>query len=208
MIQHDNSGISLALSKTAKHKCRAPPKFKQRLNIVIHGRKDLVMMHPTLAAHNASAWQQCSQVVRLFEKVMTKHKSKWIVPSQREVVICRGARAQVFKIEVNEILRHAPFSFTSRPSVINISMLNTIVAVPKRKCKGYDSIGRFCLIICKLFSFCSLGLGIRITALFSCDGEWINTCPENNPLSMEGTDYLLSFHEWSRHTKRIFIWSF
>ena len=35
-------------------------------------------------------------------------------------MICRGARAQVFKTEVNDILRHAPFSFTSRPSVINI----------------------------------------------------------------------------------------
>ena len=57
---------------------------------------------------------------RLFEKVMTQHKSKYIVPSQREAVICRGARAQVFKIEVNEILRGAPFFFTSRPSIINI----------------------------------------------------------------------------------------
>ena len=53
MIQYDNSGISLALSETAKHKCRAPPKFKQQLNIVIHGRKDPVMVHPTLAIHNA-----------------------------------------------------------------------------------------------------------------------------------------------------------
>ena len=55
MIQYDNSGIPLALSKTAKHKFIAPPKFKQRLNIVIHGRKDPGMMHPTLATHNASA---------------------------------------------------------------------------------------------------------------------------------------------------------
>ena len=53
MIQYDNSGISLALSETAKHKCRAPPKFKQRLNIVIHGRKYPVMMHPTFTIHNA-----------------------------------------------------------------------------------------------------------------------------------------------------------
>ena len=53
MIQYDNSDISLALSQTAKHKCRAPPKFKHRLNIVIHGRKDPVMMHRTLATHNA-----------------------------------------------------------------------------------------------------------------------------------------------------------
>ena len=59
-----------------------------------------------------------------------------------------------------------------------------------------------------LFVFCSLGLGIPITALFSCDGEWINTWPENNPLSMEDTDHLLSFHERSKHTKMIFIWSF
>ena len=50
---NNNSGISLALSETAKHKCRAPPKFKQRLNIVILGRKDPVMMHPTLTIHNA-----------------------------------------------------------------------------------------------------------------------------------------------------------
>ena len=35
-------------------------------------------------------------------------------------MICRGARAHVFKTEINDILRHAPFSFTSRPSVINI----------------------------------------------------------------------------------------
>ena len=53
MIQYDNNGISLDLSETAKHKCRAPPKSKQGLNIVIHGRKDPVMMHPTLATHNA-----------------------------------------------------------------------------------------------------------------------------------------------------------
>ena len=50
---------------------------------------------------------------------MTQHKSKWIVHSQREAVICIGARAQVFKTEINDILRHALFSFTSRPSVIN-----------------------------------------------------------------------------------------
>ena len=35
-------------------------------------------------------------------------------------MICRGARAQVFKTEVNDILRHAPFSFTSQLSIINI----------------------------------------------------------------------------------------
>ena len=51
------------------------------------------------------------------------------------------------------------------------SMLNMLVVVTKRKRKGYDFIGSFCLIICKLFSFCSLGLGIPITALFSCDGS-------------------------------------
>ena len=39
--------------------------------------------------------------------------------------------------------------------------------------------------------------------IFSCDGEWMNTRPENNPLSMEDIDHLLSFHERSRHTKRI-----
>ena len=35
-------------------------------------------------------------------------------------MICRGARAQAFKIEVNEILRGAAFLFTSRPLVIDI----------------------------------------------------------------------------------------
>ena len=35
-------------------------------------------------------------------------------------MICRGARAQVIKTEVNDILRHVPFSLTSRLSVINI----------------------------------------------------------------------------------------
>ena len=45
---------------------------------------------------------------------------KKIVPSQREAVICRGARAQVFKTEVNENLRNAPFLFTLRPLVIGI----------------------------------------------------------------------------------------
>ena len=48
MILYDNSGISLALSETTKHKCRAPPKFKQRLNIVIHSRKDPVMLTPNV----------------------------------------------------------------------------------------------------------------------------------------------------------------
>jgi hypothetical protein len=46
-------GISLALSDTTKHKCRAPPKFKQWLNIVIQGRRDLFMMHTTLPILNA-----------------------------------------------------------------------------------------------------------------------------------------------------------
>ena len=35
-------------------------------------------------------------------------------------MICSGARAQVFKTEVNEILRNAPFLFTLRPLVISI----------------------------------------------------------------------------------------
>ena len=57
---------------------------------------------------------------RLFQKVVTQHKSKQKVPSQREAVICGGARAQFFKTDINDILRHAPFLFTSRPSVIDI----------------------------------------------------------------------------------------
>ena len=37
-------GISLALSETAKHKCRAPSKTKGRLNIVIQGNEDPVIV--------------------------------------------------------------------------------------------------------------------------------------------------------------------
>jgi hypothetical protein len=53
MIKYDNSGISLALSETAKHKCRAPPKFKQRINIVIHGRGVPVMLTYNINYHDA-----------------------------------------------------------------------------------------------------------------------------------------------------------
>ena len=35
-------GISLALSETAKHKCRAPSKTKDGLNFVTHGKEDPV----------------------------------------------------------------------------------------------------------------------------------------------------------------------
>ena len=35
-------------------------------------------------------------------------------------MICRGARAQVFKTKVNEILRNAPFLFTSQQLIIGI----------------------------------------------------------------------------------------
>ena len=55
MIWQD--GISLALSETVKHRGKAPPKFKEWLNIVIHGRKDPVMMHSILTIHNAWGWQ-------------------------------------------------------------------------------------------------------------------------------------------------------
>ena len=68
-------------------------------------------------------------------------------------MICSGARAQVFKTEVNEILRHAPFSFTSRPSVINIFHAKHASGGSQVESKGFDSIGSFCLIICKLFLF-------------------------------------------------------
>jgi hypothetical protein len=43
---------------------------------------------------------------------MTQYKSKEIVPSQMEAGIRRGARAQVFKTEINEILGNALFLFT------------------------------------------------------------------------------------------------
>ena len=44
------------------------------------------------------------QLVLYNKRVMTQHKSKWIGPSQREAGICRGARAQAFKTEMNIIL--------------------------------------------------------------------------------------------------------
>ena len=63
-------------------------------------------------------------------------------------MIWSGARAQVFKTEVNDILRHAPFSFTSRPSVINISHAKQASGGSQAlKSKGFDSVGSFCLTI-------------------------------------------------------------
>ena len=41
-------GISLALFETTKHNCRAHLKIKDRLNIVIHGKRDLVKSYPTV----------------------------------------------------------------------------------------------------------------------------------------------------------------
>ena len=66
-------------------------------------------------------------------------------------MICRGARAQVFKTMVNNILRHAPSHLLHDHQLSISSMLSTLVAVPKRKGKGYDSIGSFCLIILSSF---------------------------------------------------------
>ena len=44
MIYYDNSGILLALSETTKHKCRAPVKIKDCLDIIIHGKRDPVTL--------------------------------------------------------------------------------------------------------------------------------------------------------------------
>ena len=74
-------------------------------------------------------------------------------------MICRGARAQVFKTEVNDILRHAPFSFTSRPSVINIFHAKHASGGSQAESKGFDSIGSFCLIIQEMNSFCIFQFG-------------------------------------------------
>ena len=57
-------GISKALPETAKHKCRAAPKFKQRLNIVIHGRRDPVMMHTNID------YTQCIRMTIVLSGVM------------------------------------------------------------------------------------------------------------------------------------------
>src|SRR3990170_4192343 len=114
---------------------------------------------------------------------MTQHKSEWIAPSQREAVICSGARAQVFKTEVNEILRNAHFLFTSRPLVIGIFHAKHIsggsqaikekvysplhqqshsTACPKQLVPSIPTTvpGEFCLIICNWSS----RLRIPITA--------------------------------------------
>ena len=45
------------------------------------------------------------QLVLFNKRMMTQHKSKWIGPSQRELGICRGARARVFETEIDNILR-------------------------------------------------------------------------------------------------------
>ena len=37
---NQQDGNSLALSETTKHKCRAPLKIKDWLDIVIHGKRD------------------------------------------------------------------------------------------------------------------------------------------------------------------------
>ena len=74
-------------------------------------------------------------------------------------MICRGARAQVFITEVNDILRHAPFKFTSRLPVINIFHAKHASGGSQAiKSKGFDSIGSFCLIICKILCL-QLGTG-------------------------------------------------
>ena len=87
---------------------------------------------------------------------------------------------------------------TSRPSVINIFHAKHASGGSQPiKVKVLTPLGVFVWLfeLLTLFVFCSLGLGIPITSLFSCDGEWINTRPENNPLSMEDINHLLSFHE-------------
>ena len=106
------------------------------------------------------------------------------------------------KKEINEILRHTPFSFTSRPSVINIfhakhaSGGSQAIKVPHWKFLfDYSRDELF-------FTFAVWDWASLLPPIFSCDGEWINTRPENNPLSTEYIDHLLSFHERSRHTKR------
>ena len=54
-----------------------------------HTQYKLIVMH----ANDSGALQR----VLFNKRVMTQHKSKYIGPSQREVGICRGARARVLK---------------------------------------------------------------------------------------------------------------
>ena len=46
------------------------------------------------------------------KRMMTQHNSKWIGPSQREALICKGARAQVLKQSRNLVLSGALFLST------------------------------------------------------------------------------------------------
>jgi hypothetical protein len=104
------------------------------------------------------------------------------------------------------------------------SMLNTLLAVPKRKgkvyspstiqtqamasrilgCPPYNRLsGGVCFII--KFSFWLQDWASQLSPL-SCNDKWINTNHENNPLSMEDTDHPLPLHERYRHTKQMLIW--
>ena len=105
-------------------------------------------------------------------------------------MICSGARAQVFKTEVNEILRNAPFLFTSRPLVIGIFHAKHISGGSQAiKVKVYspstnkhtprlaESTGTVHTninpggVLFNYLQFMISGLGIPITTPLSCSGE-------------------------------------
>ena len=79
-----------------------------------------------------------------------------------------------FKTEVNDILRHAPFSFTSRPSVINISHAKQASGGSQAiKVKVLTPLGvLFDYLRDELFfMFAVWDWASLLPPIFSCDGE-------------------------------------
>ena len=74
MIWQD--GIAPALSETAKHKCRAPLKIKDWLDIVIHGKRDPVKLYSMWTNNNECNDSGALQLVLFNKRMMTQHKSK------------------------------------------------------------------------------------------------------------------------------------
>ena len=145
------------------------------------------------------------------------------VEGSRDLHMCVSSK---LKSEINIILGGIPFLSTLRPRVINIfhakhissgsqtikvkftlpPPTNTTMARQILGCPPYQQqSGGVFIIIIAIFDH---GTGHPNYWPLLCKDEWINTHHENNSLSMEDTDHPLSLHEWSRHTKKMFIWNF
>ena len=112
-------GISLALSETAKHKCRALSKIKGWLNIVIHSNKDPVIVILNINQKQSIKMTEVLSNWCLYKRRMTQQENKQTCPSQREALICTGARAQALKTEI--IILGGMLSLSTQwPRVLNI----------------------------------------------------------------------------------------